>query len=83
MNLCCTCWQDFNSVGLFDRHRIGKHAYDFAEGLELSVEDGRRCLDPQEMENAGWRPNSRGRWNDPARNPAGRLRPMPELRAAV
>jgi hypothetical protein len=85
MNACASCGQDFGSVELFDRHRVGRHAYSFAEGFELDPprEDGRRCLDPQEMETAGWRLDRRGRWTDPARNPAGRLRPMPELREAV
>jgi hypothetical protein len=83
LNLCCACWQDFGSVELFDRHRVGKHAYSFVEGLEMGLEDGRRCLDPTEMEGVGWRLNSRGRWSDPARNPAGRLRPMPELRETL
>jgi hypothetical protein len=85
LNLCCACLQDFGSVELFDRHRIGKHAYNFAEGLDMDPprEDGRRCLDPSEMESLGWRLNSRGRWVDPARNPADRLRPTPELREAV
>jgi hypothetical protein len=72
VNLFCACGEDFNSVGLFDRHRVGRHAYDFVEGLELGVEDGRRCLDTREMRNAGWRLNGRGRWIDPAR--AGRAR---------
>jgi hypothetical protein len=82
VNLCCACLQDFGSVELFDRHRVGKHAYGFAEGLDMDPprEDGRRCLDPSEMESAGWRMNSLGRWSDPARNPASRLRPRPELR---
>ena len=85
MNLCCACNVDFGSVELFDRHRIGKHAYDFGEGLDMDPcrEDGRRCLDPSEMQDAGWRLDRRGRWVDPARNPSGRLRPMPELREAV
>jgi hypothetical protein len=83
VNLCTTCGQDFNGVELFDRHRVGNHAYTFAEGLERGLEDGRRCLDPSEMESLGWRLNARNRWVDPARNPAGRLRPMPKLREAV
>lgn len=78
MNLCRRCRRDFGSVELFDRHRVGRHAYTFAEGLDRGVEDGRRCLDAGEMEDAGWRLDSRGRWIDPARNPADRLRPMPE-----
>jgi hypothetical protein len=83
VNLCVACGQDFGSVELFDRHRVGKHAYTFAEGFELGLEDGRRCLDKQEMESAGWRLDRRGRWVDPSRNPARRLRPMPELTEAV
>jgi hypothetical protein len=83
LNLCCACGEDFGSVELFDRHRVGKHAYTFAEGLEMGLEAGRRCLDRSEMESAGWRLNSRGRWSDPARNPAGRLRPTPELTEAA
>jgi hypothetical protein len=82
MNLCTSCGQDFGSVELFDRHRVGKHAYDFIEGLERGLEDGRRCLDVDEMEEAGWRLNARGRWNDPARDPRARLRATPELEAA-
>ena len=83
MNLCTSCGQDFGSVELIDRHRVGRHAYTFSEGLERGLEDGRRCLDSGEMESAAWRLNSLGRWSDPARNPAGRLRPTPELREAV
>lgn len=83
MNRCTACGEDFGSVELFDRHRVGRHAYSFAEGFELGLEDGRRCLDLSEMEGAGWRLDRRGRWTDPARNPAGRLRPRPELREAV
>jgi hypothetical protein len=83
VNLCTACGQDFGSVELFDRHRVGKHAYTFAEGLERGLEDGRRCLDPQEMASAGWRLNGRGRWIDPARDPRGRLREPRKLRGAV
>jgi hypothetical protein len=83
LNLCTGCGQDFGSLELFDRHRVGKHAYSFAEGLERGLEDGRRCLDSSEMDSAGWRRNSRGRWVDPSRSPVGRLRPKPELKEAV
>lgn len=83
MNLCRRCQQVFGSVELFDRHRVGRHAYTFAEGLELDREDGRRCLDVEEMEQAGWRLNGRGRWIDPARDPRRRLRETPERREAV
>jgi hypothetical protein len=83
VNLCTACGQDFGSVELFDRHRVGKHAYTFAQGLERGLEDGRRCLDSSEMDGAGWRLDSRDRWVDPSRSPAGRLRPTPEPREAV
>jgi hypothetical protein len=83
VNLCRACGQVFGSVGLFDRHRVGRHAYLFAEGLEIGREDGRRCLDVEEMGEAGWRLSGRGRWIDPARDPRGRLRETPERREAV
>lgn len=69
MNSCRSCGEDFGSAGLFDRHRIGRHAYTFGEGLRLDPprEDGRRCLDAGEMRALGWRLNARGRWIDPAR----------------
>lgn len=80
MNVCRACGQVFGSVELFDRHRVGRHIYTFVEGMEMRppVEDGRRCLDAVEMEQAGWRLNGRGRWFDPARDPRGRLRETPE-----
>ena len=51
MNLCAACQTDFASVKAFDTHRIGVHAYTFAEGLEMDQEriDGRRCMDADEM----------------------------------
>jgi hypothetical protein len=69
VNLCRSCGEDFGSAGLFDRHRIGKHAYTFGEGLRMDPprEDGRRCLDAGEMRELGWALNGRGRWIDPAR----------------
>jgi hypothetical protein len=85
VNLCRGCGEAFGSVGLFDGHRVGRHAYTFAEGMDMRppVEDGRRCLDVDEMGGAGWRLNGRGRWIDPARDPRGRLRDTPERREAV
>jgi hypothetical protein len=64
MNLCVTCKTDFASVAAFDRHRIGVHEYTFAEGLEFepSREDGRRCMDVDEMLAAGMEQDARGRW---------------------
>ena len=64
MNACASCALDFASVGAFDRHRVGRHAYTFAEGLRLDPfrDDGRRCLDPDEFPAAGLELDKWGRW---------------------
>lgn len=48
----------------FDTHRVGRHAYTFAEGLRMDPirEDGRRCLDIPELCDAGMAQDARGRW---------------------
>lgn len=68
MNLCRSCGQDFGSVSAFDRHRVGKHAYTFSEGLRMDPphEEGRRCLDASEMRAAGMELDPRGRWRIPS-----------------
>ena len=73
-NGCTGCGQDFNSTSLFDAHRIGVYAYTYEQGLSLDPprEDGRRCLDADEMEAKGWELNDRGRWIDPVRVQAAR-----------
>jgi hypothetical protein len=50
VNACADCGLDFASVTAFDRHRVGKHAYTYVEGLRLDPPrtDGRRCLDEAE-----------------------------------
>ena len=65
MNLCGACGVDFASVAAFDRHRVGRHAYSFLEGMHLEPpqEDGRRCLDEGEMRQAGMEVDARGRWH--------------------
>ena len=63
MNLCSGCGEDFGSVQAFDKHRVGKHAYTFTQGLDNDVEDGRRCLDLDEYEEAGLVKNKRGTWS--------------------
>jgi hypothetical protein len=70
VNLCTACGLDFPSVEAFDRHRVGVHAYSFAEGLAMEPprEDGRRCLDEAELRVMGWAIDKRGRWYDPARS---------------
>ena len=69
MNWCSGCREDFGSVSAFDAHRVGKHAYTYLEGLDMtpSREDGRRCLDEVELAGLGWRRDSNGRWRTPAR----------------
>jgi hypothetical protein len=64
-NLCRSCGCDFASDSAFDRHRVGVYMYTHAEGLELEPprEDGRRCLDADEMLAAGLAPDGRGRWS--------------------
>jgi len=54
-NFCRSCNLDFASVGAFDAHRTGVHDYTFAEGLRMnpSREDGRRCLDLDELPGHG------------------------------
>jgi hypothetical protein len=55
LNQCSLCEADFTSVEYFDQHRVGTHEYTFAEGMRMEPprEDGRRCLDEQEMAAVG------------------------------
>lgn len=66
-NGCGECGADFTSVSLFDRHRVGVHTYTHSEGLKMEPmrDDGRRCLDPDEMRAKGWGRDAKGRWHDP------------------
>jgi hypothetical protein len=75
MNLCCDCGEDFTGIRLFDAHRVGRHAYTYSEGLAMDPprEDGRRCLDVDEMQERGWRLDKRGRWQDPIQAARGAL----------
>jgi hypothetical protein len=68
LNKCGACRCDFTSLRLFDLHRVGVHAYTYSEGLlhEPLREDGRRCLDAEEMEAKGWQQDANGRWLDPS-----------------
>jgi hypothetical protein len=61
LNLCRACGSDFTSVRLFDAHRIGRHEYSWSRELE----DGRRCLDIEEMHERGWEQEQNSRWFDP------------------
>ena len=67
MNECGTCGIDFASVTAFDRHRVGKHAFTHTQGLRMKPprEDGRRCLDTDEMAALGMAISGRGRWAIP------------------
>jgi len=58
LSYCTTCGRDFSGDRMFDRHRVGVHAYTLSEGLRMDPprEDGRRCLYPDEMLALGWRP---------------------------
>ena len=69
LNQCGACSRDFTSVELFDAHRVGRHAFTLMEGLEMEPmrEDGRRCLDADEMTELGWVQDVKGRWLNPAR----------------
>jgi hypothetical protein len=71
---CSGCRQDFTSLALFDRHRVGTYEYTLEQGLKLDPpqEDGRRCLDTDEMKEKGWEQDDRGRWIDPVRVQASR-----------
>jgi hypothetical protein len=56
-NLCRSCEADFSSVSAFERHRVGAHDLDYPEH-----ETGRRCMDEEEMLEAGMERDQRGRW---------------------
>ena len=72
---CGACGEDFSGDGMFDRHRVGVHAYSYSEGarMEPPREDGRRCLGVEEMRARGWRLNERGQWLDPVEAARGRM----------
>ena len=63
LNGCSACGEDFTSLELFDAHHVGDHELDWPEH-----EDGRRCLDSEEMTERGWVQNIKGRWVNPARS---------------
>jgi hypothetical protein len=65
VNYCRACREDFASLSAFDAHRTGKHTHTFREGLERGRENGRRCLDPDELEAMGWHQDGQGRWKLP------------------
>jgi len=55
---CASCGQLFNSVSVFDRHRVG--------GWENRGAN-RRCLTTPQMQAKGWRVNVRGFWIERSR----------------
>jgi hypothetical protein len=52
--LCRTCGEYFNSVSMFDRHRVGEYPT-------------RRCLTPEQMLERGYSVNEAGFWIERAR----------------
>jgi len=74
-NQCGACGEDFTSVELFDRHRVGVHEYTITEGLAMDPprEDGRRCLAVHEMRDRGWAQDGSVRWYDPVRAARARM----------
>jgi hypothetical protein len=62
MNLCIACGQDFGSLGAFDAHRVGSHAYTYS----AYHRDGRRCLPPEELRARNWTRDRHGRWRRPS-----------------
>ena len=56
MTYCSPCQTFFTGTTSFDRHRVGSH-WPVCE---------RRCLDADEMTEAGMEPNSKGEWAIPA-----------------
>ncbi len=58
MNLCCTCKTDFASVAAFDVTESGSTPTPLGKDLEPEPprEDGRRCMDQDEMLAEGARP---------------------------
>lgn len=83
MNLCRGCGRDFGSMRAFDKHRVGVHAYTFAEGMALEppAEGGRRCLDEDELPEQGFVRNHWGRWTVAADAERGRAQ-TPARKAA-
>lgn len=73
-NGCSGGGQDFTGTSFADPHRVGVYVYTFEQGLSLDPpqEDGRSCLDADEMTVTGWELNDRGRWIDPVRVQAAR-----------
>jgi hypothetical protein len=61
MNLCRSCNKDFGSLSAFDAHWVGKHEYRWSP----EHEDGRRCLDEEELTELGWHRDSHGRFRQP------------------
>jgi hypothetical protein len=82
MNLCRGCNTDFGRLSAFDAHRTGRHAYTFREGMRMDPprEDGRRCLDEEEMEARGFVRNAYGRWSLVSESERTRLRAIPRVR---
>ena len=69
----------FASVTAFDRHRVGRHEHVWS----AEREDGRRCLDEDELRDAGMELDPRGRWRVAlTQETQERLRSLAQQRAA-
>lgn len=79
-NQCSACGLDFTGVSDFDSHRIGKYPQtgpaDWLDRIRAGLLDpgedwraelGRRCLETDELEQAGWYRDRHGRWSHPRR----------------
>ena len=79
MNLCRSCRRAFASVGAFNAHRRGRHAY----LAEAARPDGRRCLTLDELADAGLELDTRGRWRLAADATRAQSRFAPDSATAV
>jgi hypothetical protein len=61
VNVCRRCGENFGSIGAFDAHRKGRHDVLWSP----EQEDGRRCLDVDELRDLGWHRDKRGQWRQP------------------
>jgi hypothetical protein len=61
-NFCRLCARDFSSVENFDKHQLGK---DSPHRWSPERHDGFRCMGGEELKQAGFELNERGRWHRP------------------
>jgi hypothetical protein len=61
-NFCRLCGRDFSSVQNFDAHQLGKGQQ---HRWSPEHEDGFRCMNDEELGQAGFELNEHGRWHRP------------------